>query len=174
MSSQTANQFEEAIKKLGLFLGFAAERPDQDFHQGPDVLWISQEKIGFVIEVKNDKDVKTPFNKKDNGQMLDSIEWFKKNYHGFKHIPLVIGYNDLVTANSSVSPRLRFITPKELDSIVSALREVLTKMVQYYSSGDKTACDGSIQKFHLDYAGFIDYFTRPPNVFHASSLSTIS
>ena len=174
MSSQTANQFEEAIKKLGQFLGFAAERPDHDFHKGPDVLWISQEKIGFVIEVKNDKDVQTPFNKKDNGQMLDSIEWFKQNYPGFKHIPLVIGHNNIVTANSSVSPSLRFITPKELDSIVSALREVLTKMVRYYSSGDKTACDGLIQKFHLDYAGFIDYFTRTPNVFHASSLSTIS
>ena len=46
----TANKFEEAIKQLGFFLGFVAQRPENDFGRGPDNLCIGGKQNYFVIE----------------------------------------------------------------------------------------------------------------------------
>ena len=53
----TSNQLEQALKRLGDFLGFHCERPEQDYGLGPDVLWLPVDPVGLVIESKGNKKV---------------------------------------------------------------------------------------------------------------------
>lgn len=78
----SANEFEEALKDLGLVLGFHAERPDtgERPRHGPDVLWLAHGNVGFVIEAKNKKHVASPLTRADHGQLLNACEWFRKHY----------------------------------------------------------------------------------------------
>ena len=46
----TSNQLEEGLKRLGQFLGFHCERPEQEYGVGPDVLWLPDDVTGIVIE----------------------------------------------------------------------------------------------------------------------------
>ena len=45
----SSNQLEEGVKRLGRFLGFHSERPEQEYGVGPDVLWLPEESTGIVI-----------------------------------------------------------------------------------------------------------------------------
>lgn len=75
----TSNKFEEAIKNLGFYLGFDAQRPDNDFKRGPDNLWSIGNNQYLVIECKNG--VTNPaINKHDINQLSGSISWFTNEY----------------------------------------------------------------------------------------------
>lgn len=76
----TSNQFEDALGRLGEYLGFASERPEHSGGQGPDVLWLLEDGTGLVIEAKSRKKDRSPFNKADLGQLLTAVEWFKEAY----------------------------------------------------------------------------------------------
>lgn len=48
----TANQFEQALLELAKFIELAGDRHDTN-GEGPDVLWLLPNMIGFVIEAKS-------------------------------------------------------------------------------------------------------------------------
>ncbi|WP_223831522.1 hypothetical protein [Bacillus swezeyi] len=50
----TANRFEQALCDLASMIGLSSERHDVD-GEGPDVLWLLPERVGFVIEAKRKK-----------------------------------------------------------------------------------------------------------------------
>jgi hypothetical protein len=69
------------MKKLGEALGFASERPDKEWKQGPDNLWCLREGEYVLIECKNDVNETTKeISRDDAGQMNNAIGWFEKNY----------------------------------------------------------------------------------------------
>ena len=81
------NVFENALKELAPIIGAVGLRPEKELNEGPDVLWLWPD-IGAVIEAKNE--VQSMLHKKDAGQLLTSIEWFKKNYENRgEPIPIV-------------------------------------------------------------------------------------
>lgn len=51
----TSNQFEGALQKLLEWLGFNANRPDELYREGPDVLAISEDGSALIIEAKSRK-----------------------------------------------------------------------------------------------------------------------
>jgi hypothetical protein len=81
----SANQFEQALERLGSMLGFSTERPEKIHGIGPDVLWLLNENCGLVIEAKSRKFPKNPLNKDNFGQLLTSVQWFKKEYPNYKY-----------------------------------------------------------------------------------------
>lgn len=50
---ETSNIFEESLKMLAQYFGFNAQRPEDEFRRGPDVLWETGGLTYFVIECKN-------------------------------------------------------------------------------------------------------------------------
>lgn len=86
----TSAQHEEATRSLGEALGFAATRPDNINHTGPDVLWIDEEeKCCLVFELKTLQVGTKPITKKAVGQGHDHIQWVKDNYPDIRIVSLV-------------------------------------------------------------------------------------
>jgi replicative superfamily II helicase len=74
-------RFEGEMKKLGEALGFASERPDKEWKQGPDNLWCLREGEYALIECKNDVNENTKeISRDDAGQMNNAIGWFERHY----------------------------------------------------------------------------------------------
>ncbi|MFA6196026.1 MAG: DEAD/DEAH box helicase family protein [Sulfurimonas sp.] len=91
----TANKFEEAIKKLAYMLGFNGQRPENDYGRGPDNLWATGSKNFFIIECKNGVTNKL-ICKHDVNQLNGSISWFKKEFSDtYKITPIMIHLGDI-------------------------------------------------------------------------------
>lgn len=76
-----SEKFEDAIKKIGLMLGFASERPDKQWKEGPDNLWAVAPSKYFVIECKNEVlESRNCISRTETGQMNNSCGWFGTQY----------------------------------------------------------------------------------------------
>lgn len=73
----SAETVEQALLDLAEPLGAAGFRPEKEFGEGPDDLWLWPEH-SFVIEAKTRKEA--TLSRQDGGQMLRSLEWFRRNY----------------------------------------------------------------------------------------------
>lgn len=99
-----ATRFEKALDCLGRALGFDTQRPDKEWKEGPDNLWLVEDNKYLVFECKSEVDLsRAEINKTETGQMNNSISWFEREYsHGnaifFQIIPTktisrAAGYN---------------------------------------------------------------------------------
>lgn len=120
----TSNQFEAAMKDLGEFLGFAAQRPERAVGTGPDVLWLTEGPESFVIEVKSNKDEDAVLRRQEHGQLLDSVAWFENEYPDRGAIRVVVHPNALASPESAVDDTYA-LTFDDLGRLVASVREVL-------------------------------------------------
>lgn len=93
-----ANKFEQAVKDIGLLLGFERQRPDSEIRKGPDNLWSGVKDTFFLIECKSEVNcARVAISKDEAGQMNNHCGWFESEYgtgHTVKRI-LVIPTNVL-------------------------------------------------------------------------------
>jgi replicative superfamily II helicase len=86
-----ADDFERALDELSRALGFAGERPDKEWKEGPDNLWALDDTRYLLIECKSEVDVKrTDVNKREAEQMNRSAAWFAKHYKGMQGKRLIV------------------------------------------------------------------------------------
>jgi|JFJP01.1.fsa_nt_gi Superfamily II helicase len=76
---ETADIFEESLKKIARYLGFNGQRPETEYRKGPDVLWELGNLSYFVIECKNGATTDS-ICKHDCNQLNGSGEWFTNTY----------------------------------------------------------------------------------------------
>lgn len=163
MRMQTARQFEESLKVLGEYFGFETERPDNDYGNGPDVLWLTPNNNAFVIEVKSEKNAGNAFNKEDNGQLLNSCQWFENKYSGMNYTPIAVLPQNLVTGNAQLHPKMRIMSKTNLESLISAGTELMTKVSAHaLNLADEAKCSSTFKALHLDFNGIANYFTETP------------
>jgi hypothetical protein len=48
-----SHAFEKSVHRIGEFLGFTSQMPEEDEGDGPDNLWRMENGVNLVIEVKN-------------------------------------------------------------------------------------------------------------------------
>lgn len=76
-----ADSFEQAFDELGRALGFAAERLEKLWKEGPDNLWCLKKNHYLLVECKNEvKGGREEIAKAETGQMNNSFAWFTENY----------------------------------------------------------------------------------------------
>lgn len=86
-----ADTFEGALDSLGKLLGFACERPDAEWKEGPDNLWCLRESDYLLIESKSEVlETRAEINKYESEQINASAAWFKRNYPGCKSRNLLV------------------------------------------------------------------------------------
>lgn len=83
-----APKFEKALKETGKLLGFDAQQPENEFGNGPDVLWIMGDNHYLVLEAKS-MATHEEITRDNIGQLLQSGEWFKRNYGNNANFTLV-------------------------------------------------------------------------------------
>lgn len=128
---------EQAIMDLFRIMGAEGSRPEDTLGRGPDDLWIWPE-ISLVIEVKNEREKALP--KKDAGQLLDSLEWFKKNYSPRLPIPVIIAKGNSAEKDAHFPEGSRVLTPdkmkKLLDNLSRFVAELIKKPPKLWKVGD--------------------------------------
>ena len=122
-----APKFEKALKEIGKLLGFDAQQPENEFGNGPDVLWIMSDNHYLILEAKS-MAIHGEITRDNIGQLLQSGEWFKKHYGSNAHHTLVtLQSPDVKGWNVNPSENSRVIDE-------SSLLNLKTKVEQFYDS----------------------------------------
>ena len=75
----SADSFEAALDRLGTALGFATERPDRDWKEGPDNLWGLRDDDYIIFEAKSEVlPSRLEIRKGESEQMNNSAAWFEE------------------------------------------------------------------------------------------------
>jgi hypothetical protein len=99
----TANVFEESLKRISRYIGFNSQRPEAEYKKGSDVLWEVGGLEYLVIECKNGATTDT-ICKHDCNQLNGSGEWFTNSYdQTCKFTPILV--HQSVRFEHAASPR---------------------------------------------------------------------
>ncbi|MGV4094393.1 DEAD/DEAH box helicase [Citrobacter freundii] len=126
--NSTANQFEQALVELAQMLGLTAERFD-DGGQGPDVLWLLPQNVGFIIEAKSRKLKKNALTKENHGQLLVAEQWFNQNYPDYEAVRISVHPTNKATRSAAATDTYA-LTFEKLASLISDARALLTKLCE--------------------------------------------
>ncbi len=120
-----APKFEKALKEVGKLLGFDAQQPENEFGNGPDVLWILGDNHYLILEAKS-MAIHKEITRDNIGQLLQSGEWFKTNYgQATPHTLVTLQAPDVKGWNVNPSENSRVIDE-------STLTEIKKKIEQLY------------------------------------------
>jgi len=134
---ETAPKFEEAIKKLAYFLGFEAQRPENEYNRGPDDLWSTGKQNYFIIECKNGVTNQT-INKHDINQLNGSIAWFKKEYDfTSKYTPIMIHLGSVCEYGATPLEECVVMTSKNLETFKNNIHEFSLAIRDKFNQLDK-------------------------------------
>src|SRR5262249_19526411 len=110
---------ERAIVELAPLLGAGGSRPEEDFDEGPDDLWIWP-NLNLVIEVKNQN--QDTLHKSDAEQLLGSLQWFQNSYAALSApVPVVVARMTTADRKSGFPDGTRVITPNRMQGLTDAL-----------------------------------------------------
>jgi hypothetical protein len=123
-SEASSNQFEEALASLGRVLGFQADRPENEYRVGPDVLWLVDGQDGLIIEAKSRKNEGNALTKEQHGQLLNAAEWFNKIYPSYTGVRVSVHPN-VAAGDHVVTGKSMALTLDRLNALVSAARSLL-------------------------------------------------
>ncbi|WP_428408457.1 DEAD/DEAH box helicase [Hyphococcus sp.] len=118
-----ADSFEGALNELAEALGFAGERPDKDWKEGPDNLWALNDQTYLVIEAKSEvKTDRAEINKDEAEQMNRSAAWFDKHYKGMTATHLIIHPAKKIASEAAFTHSVLGITESDLRRLEKACR----------------------------------------------------
>lgn len=118
-----SDAFEGAVNSLAEALGFAGQRPDDEWKEGPDNLWALTGGNYLLIECKNQVlESREEINKNETGQMNNAIAWFARNYRGAKATNLMIVPTRRVGRAAGFNAAVGIVTKKDLDRLTSNVR----------------------------------------------------
>lgn len=160
--SATSGQFEEALKNLGDVLGFTSERPEKSQNIGPDVLWVLNDRVAWIIEVKSQKQTENMLTKKEHGQLLQSCEWFEKQYPYLEGVRVVAHPNCCASDSVTVGSTMALTLPR-LGHLISSVRTLLEDLtaVPMEKMALASKCEGRLVDLSLTPAKIGTEFLVP-------------
>ena len=139
-----ADDFERALDELSRALGFAGERPDREWKEGPDNLWALDDTRYLLLEDKSEVDVlRAEVNKRETEQMNRSAAWFDKHYKGMQVKRLIIHPAARIQSAAAFTHEVEGVGVSELRKLERACREFF-KAFEGQNFADLSA--GHIQK----------------------------
>jgi replicative superfamily II helicase len=119
-----ADKFEQALDEVSRALGFAGERPDKEWKEGPDNLWALDSTQYLLWECKNEVDVtRAEINKREAEQMNRSSAWFDKHYPGMNVKRIIIHPSNSVESAAAFTHEVGAMRVVELKSFTKSVRE---------------------------------------------------
>lgn len=116
-----ADKFEQALDELSRALGFAGERPDAEWKEGPDNLWALDDIQYLLIECKSEVDVtRSEINKREAEQMNRSSAWFEKHYSGKRVKRLIIHPAGKIQSAAAFTHEVEGVRENDLKRLVKA------------------------------------------------------
>lgn len=151
---------EQALLDLACILGAEGSRPENEFNEGPDCLWLWS-NLALVIEAKNENE-KT-LHKKDAGQLLLSIQWFNRNYPTReKYVPLIAAKISTPDRYTDYPDGTRVIPQTKANEIIDTLEGVINNLISQGSVfWTAQNIENLYQRYKLSSNLFISNFTVP-------------
>lgn len=119
-----ADKFEHALDELSRALGFAGERPDKEWKEGPDNLWALDATQYLLWECKSQVDLtRATINKREAEQMNRSSAWFDKHYPGVSVRRLIIHPSNKVPSAAAFTHVVEAVRETELRKLVKSVRQ---------------------------------------------------
>lgn len=116
-------EFEAALKQLGLVLGLGSQRPEDELEEGPDNLWALGGGKYWVIEAKTGA-ASTKIGKRDAGQLGQSILWFGKRYsETCSALPVMVHPSDVLYGDATAPSGMQVLTPPNLKRLLANVRD---------------------------------------------------
>lgn len=143
-----SNRFEAAMKDLGLFLGFASERPEDQVGRGPDNLWAVGNSRYFVIECKSGAVIAERISKHDTNQLNGSIVWFEAKYGATcTRTPILVHPKTIFEHAASPHPDIRIVNVPGLNRLRDAIQAYAVSLASNGAYGDAKAVQTQL-KYH--------------------------
>jgi len=119
-----ADKFEQALDELSRALGFAGERPDKEWKEGPDNLWAVDDTQYLLWECKSEVDVtRAEINKREAEQMNRSSAWFDKHYPGMSVKRIIVHPANTVHSAAAFTHEVEAMREAEIRKFVKSARE---------------------------------------------------
>lgn len=151
----SADKFEGALDELSHALGFAGERPDTEWKEGPDNLWALDDKCYLLFECKSEVDVtRASINKREAEQMNRSSAWFDKHYPGMAVKRVIIHPASKIESAAAFTHPVEGMREAELSKLVKACRNFF-KAFESKDFDDLSSAD--IQKLINAYQLSVDH-----------------
>lgn len=149
--SHSSNQFEESLKNLGSILGFNSSRPEKEHQQGPDILWMLNDKNALLMEAKSKKKIENPLTKDEAGQSLTNQAWFKKHYPTAKNGFSVVVHPNNYCTGSFIPEGLYAFTLHKLNILILNVRKLITELCNSGASeeGLLQMCEKKLDEYNL-------------------------
>jgi replicative superfamily II helicase len=125
----SANDFEDAFNRLGIALGFNAQRPDKEWKEGPDNLWAVQDGEYVLAECKSEVELaRVEIVKSESGQLNNATGWFKTNYPGGKITSFLIIPTKILSSAAAFNDPVRIIRKANLKKFVQSFRSFFLEL----------------------------------------------
>lgn len=119
-----ADKFEQALDEISRGIGFAGERPDKEWKEGPDNLWALDDSQYILWECKDEVEInRSEINKREAEQMNRSSAWFSKHYPGMQVKRILIHPTHTVASAASFTHDVEVMREQELKQFVKHLRD---------------------------------------------------
>jgi replicative superfamily II helicase len=119
-----ADKFEDALNELSRALGFAGERPDTEWKEGPDNLWALDDTQYLLFECKSEVDItRAEVNKREAEQMNRSSAWFAKHYPGMKVKRIIVHPAGKIESAAAFTHEIAGMREADLKKLVKSCRE---------------------------------------------------
>ena len=118
-----AERFEQALQELSETIGYAGERPDATWKEGPDNLWALDETHFILWECKNEVELtRAEIHKTESEQMNRSYAWFVKHYPGAEVKNVMIHPTHALQSAGSFLPEVEIMRVNELKHFIKRVR----------------------------------------------------
>ena len=119
-----ADKFEQALDEISRAIGFAGERPDKEWKEGPDNLWALDDSQYILWECKDEVEInRSEINKREAEQMNRSSAWFTKHYPGMQVKHIIIHPTSTVASAASFTHDVEAMREQELKQFVKRQRD---------------------------------------------------
>ncbi|MGO7530591.1 DEAD/DEAH box helicase family protein [Rhizobium leguminosarum] len=118
-----ADKFEAALNELASALGFAGERPDSEWKEGPDNLWALDDTQYLMFECKSEVETtRGEIHKRETEQMNRSAAWFEKHYPGMRVKRLIVHPANKIQSAAHFTHEVDGMLESDLKRLVRAVR----------------------------------------------------
>lgn len=119
-----ADKFEQALDELSRAFGFAGERPDKEWKEGPDNLWALDATQYLLWECKSQVDItRAEINKREAEQMNRSSAWFDKHYAGMNVKRIIVHPANTVESAAAFTHEVEAMRETEIKNFVKSARD---------------------------------------------------
>ncbi|WP_176510758.1 DEAD/DEAH box helicase [Bacillus cereus] len=156
-----SKQFEESVYKIGKFLGFYSQRPEEEEGDGPDNLWRLEDGTNVIIEAKSQRNG-LEISRGDIEQLLHSIQWHNDKYGLHQgYIPILFHKGNMSMENAHPSEDSRVMPLVKLEEFKNAIikfGEVLSSKLP--TEWSEREIHQQLAHFKLTYTTLIDRYTE--------------